>query len=105
MRTVRRWRQETVIVGAGAGLSTSAGYAYDGARFEKYFGDFARIYRFSDMYYAATSRYTTFLRDHREKRTVFLDLGTGWNTPGIVKFPFKSICFDGDIGDTLHQLF
>lgn len=277
---------EAVIIGAGAGLSSSAGYAYDGARFEKYFGDFAGIYHFSDMYsggfcpyetperfwaywsryiyinrftppprrvyeqllalirdkdyfvlttnvdhcfqragfdrqrlfytqgdyglfqcskpchpgtydngdtvrqmvlsqgfaiapdgellppgnarpkmtvphallprcpvcgrpmsmnlrsddtfvedagwHAAASRYTAFLRDHREKRTVFLDLGTGWNTPGIVKFPFwrmteewpdatyvclnrgeactpeelraRSICIDGDIGDTLQRL-
>ena len=41
---------QTVVIGAGAGLSTSAGYTYSGARFEKYFGDFGRKYRFSDMY-------------------------------------------------------
>lgn len=35
---------DTVVIGAGAGLSTSAGFTYDGARFEKYFSDFAAKY-------------------------------------------------------------
>ena len=41
---------DTVVVGAGSGLSTSAGFTYTGERFEKYFGDFARKYGFRDMY-------------------------------------------------------
>ena len=41
---------DTVIIGAGSGLSTSAGFTYTGERFEKYFGDFARKYGFRDMY-------------------------------------------------------
>ena len=41
---------ETVIIGAGAGLSTSAGFIYTGERFDKYFSDFARKYHFADMY-------------------------------------------------------
>ena len=41
---------DAVIVGAGAGLSTSAGFRYDGERFNKYLWDFAEKYRFSDMY-------------------------------------------------------
>lgn len=41
---------DTVIVGAGAGLSTSAGFTYSGERFEKYFSDFYAKYGFSDMY-------------------------------------------------------
>ena len=36
--------------GAGAGLSTSAGFVYTGERFEKHFHDFAEKYHFSDMY-------------------------------------------------------
>lgn len=39
-----------VVIGAGAGLSTSAGFVYSGERFEKYFSDFAEKYHFSDMY-------------------------------------------------------
>ncbi len=41
---------DTVIIGAGAGLSTSAGFIYDGERFDKYFSDFKEKYGFHDMY-------------------------------------------------------
>lgn len=41
---------DAVIIGAGAGLSTSAGFTYTGARFEEYFGDFIQKYNFRDMY-------------------------------------------------------
>ncbi|MCR5072551.1 MAG: Sir2 silent information regulator family NAD-dependent deacetylase [Clostridiales bacterium] len=41
---------DAVIIGAGAGLSTSAGFIYNGERFRKYFGDFAETYQFDDMY-------------------------------------------------------
>ena len=41
---------DTVVIGAGAGLSTSAGFIYTGERFDKYFSDFAAKYHFSDMY-------------------------------------------------------
>ena len=41
---------DTVIIGAGSGLSTSAGFTYAGARFQKYFYDFASKYGFADMY-------------------------------------------------------
>lgn len=41
---------EALVVGAGAGLSTSAGFTYSGERFEKYFADFQARYGFSDMY-------------------------------------------------------
>ena len=39
-----------VVIGAGSGLSTSAGFTYSGERFEKYFSDFAVKYGFQDMY-------------------------------------------------------
>ncbi len=41
---------DSVLIGAGAGLSTSAGFTYSGARFERYFSDFAAKYGFRDMY-------------------------------------------------------
>ncbi len=41
---------DAVVIGAGAGLSTSAGFVYDGARFQQYFADFAAKYGFGDMY-------------------------------------------------------
>ena len=43
-------RAEAVVIGAGAGLSTAAGFTYDGERFERYFGDFGAKYGFRDMY-------------------------------------------------------
>jgi len=39
-----------VVIGAGSGLSTSAGFTYSGERFEKYFSDFEVKYGFHDMY-------------------------------------------------------
>ncbi len=41
---------DAVVIGAGAGLSTSAGFIYSGERFEKYFSDFSEKYGFTDMY-------------------------------------------------------
>ena len=41
---------DAIIIGAGAGLSTSAGFTYSGARFQKYFSDFIDKYGFKDMY-------------------------------------------------------
>ncbi len=41
---------DAVIVGAGAGLSTAAGFTYSGERFEKYFSDFEAEYGIQDMY-------------------------------------------------------
>lgn len=41
---------EAVVVGAGAGLSTSAGFVYTGDRLMKWFGDFVRAYNIPDMY-------------------------------------------------------
>ena len=41
---------DAVIIGAGAGLSASAGLTYDGERFERYFSDFQAKYGIRDMY-------------------------------------------------------
>ena len=43
-------KADAVVVGAGAGLSTSAGFTYTGERFRRYFPDFADKYGFRDMY-------------------------------------------------------
>jgi NAD-dependent SIR2 family protein deacetylase len=80
----------------------------------------------------AAERYSLFLRRHENLNTLFLELGTGFNTPGIIKYPFwkmtsqwknatyacinlneayapdeivkKSICINDDIGKVLQQL-
>ena len=41
---------DAVVIGAGSGLSTAAGFTYNGERFEKYFPDFAAKYGIKDMY-------------------------------------------------------
>lgn len=41
---------DALVIGAGAGMSTAAGFTYTGARFDKYFSDFSKKYGFIDMY-------------------------------------------------------
>ena len=41
---------DAIVIGAGAGMSTSAGFSYSGERFKKHFSDFEEKYGFHDMY-------------------------------------------------------
>ena len=50
---------DAVVIGAGAGLSTAAGFTYSGERFDRYFSDFAANYHFSDMYSGGFYHYDT----------------------------------------------
>ena len=52
MKTIRSilHNADAILIGAGAGLSTSAGFTYNGPRFQKYFSDFEKKYGFHDMY-------------------------------------------------------
>jgi sir2 silent information regulator family NAD-dependent deacetylase len=43
-------KADAIVIGAGAGLSTSAGFTYSGERFEKYFFDFSKKFGISDIY-------------------------------------------------------
>ena len=54
---------DTVIIGAGAGLSTSAGFTYSGERFEQYFSDFIKKYGIEDMYSGGFYPFST-LEEH-----------------------------------------
>ena len=52
---IRRLKEEidgadVIVIGAGAGLSTSAGFTYSGERFLRYFKDFAEKYGIRDIY-------------------------------------------------------
>lgn len=63
-RQIERLKREMetadcVLVGAGAGLSTAAGMAYSGARFEKHFADFHAKYGITDMYSGGFYPYQT----------------------------------------------
>ena len=83
-------------------------------------------------WYAASGRYDDFIRRHQGLHILFLELGVGANTPGIIKYPFwqmtyensravyacvnlgeavapkeieaRSICIDGDIREVLENL-
>ena len=83
-------------------------------------------------WHAAQQRYAAFLREHEGARLLLLELGVGFNTPGIIKLPFwrmtwenpraryacvnltdafcpqelerRSICIRGDLAQVLHQL-
>ena len=83
-------------------------------------------------WHIAAERYSDFLRRHRNLKVLFLELGVGMNTPGIIKYPFwqmtaensdavyvcinygeayvpdeikkKSICINGDIGEVLDRM-
>lgn len=50
---------DAVIVGAGSGLSTAAGFIYSGERFQNYFNDFEKKYGFHDMYTGGFYPYET----------------------------------------------
>lgn len=45
-------------------------------------------------WYAASERYTDFINNHHNKRVLFLELGVGMNTPGIIKYPFWKMTYD-----------
>lgn len=50
---------DAIVLGAGAGLSASAGFTYDGKRFDQNFADFAAKYGFHDMYTGGFYPYPT----------------------------------------------
>lgn len=82
-------------------------------------------------WHTASKRYADFLRTRKNTRILFLELGVGYNTPGIIKYSFwqmtaanpeaiyacinygeavcpheiekQSICIDGDIGWVLEK--
>ena len=56
-------KTDAILIGAGAGLSTSAGFTYSGQRFEQHFSDFAARYGFQDMYSGGFYPYET-LEEH-----------------------------------------
>ena len=50
---------DAVLIGAGAGLSASAGFDYSGERFTRHFADFIDRYHFRDMYSAGFYQFPT----------------------------------------------
>ncbi|MDO5521771.1 MAG: Sir2 family NAD-dependent protein deacetylase [bacterium] len=84
-------------------------------------------------WYRASERYTEFIRRHEGRNILYLELGVGANTPGIIKYPFwqmtaqnehamyacinygeaiapkeierQSICINHDIGEVIKELY
>ncbi|WP_300758502.1 Sir2 silent information regulator family NAD-dependent deacetylase [uncultured Brachyspira sp.] len=52
-------KSDYILIGAGAGLSVSAGFSYDGERFDKYFSEYKDRYGLTDMYSAGFYNYPT----------------------------------------------
>lgn len=48
-------------------------------------------------WYAAAERYNAFLDQMKGKRAVLLELGVGFNTPGIIRFPFEKMTFQNEL--------
>lgn len=42
-------------------------------------------------WYTAAGRYEDFVRRHKDLNIVLLEIGVGYNTPSIIKFPFQSM--------------
>lgn len=64
LEQTKRLKQEietadAIVIGAGAGMSASAGMSYSGERFEKYFSDFHKKYGITDMYAGGFYPYDT----------------------------------------------
>ena len=51
-------------------------------------------------WYAAQKRYASFIENYKDKKTVLLELGVGYNTPMIIKYPFMRMAHDNI--DTLY---
>lgn len=71
---------DTIIIGAGAGLSTAAGFTYSGERFDRYFHDFSKKFRFRDMYTGGFYPYKT-LGEHWAYWSRYIYINRYMNAP------------------------
>ena len=71
---------DAVVLGAGAGLSTAAGFTYSGKRFSQYFSDFAKKYDFHDMYSGGFYPYDT-LEEHWAYWSRYIYINRYMDTP------------------------
>ena len=86
---------DAIVIGAGAGLSTSAGFVYTGERFEKYFSDFAAKYGFHDMYSGGFYPYST-LEEHWAYWSRYIYINRYMSAPKPVYEKLLSLVQDKD---------
>jgi NAD-dependent SIR2 family protein deacetylase len=46
-----------------------------------------------EAWYQACYNYNSFLEEVKGKKVVFMELGVGFNTPGIIRYPFEQMTF------------
>ena len=46
-----------------------------------------------DGWHQAANNYSKFLEENKNKKVLFLELGVGWNTPAIIKYPFMQMTY------------
>ena len=44
-----------------------------------------------DLWYKQSDKYEEFLKESKDKKMVLLEFGVGFNTPGIIRFPFEQM--------------
>lgn len=86
---------DAVILGAGAGLSTSAGFTYTGKRLENYFSDFVQKYGFCDMYSGGFYPYDT-LEEHWAYWSRYIYINRYMNAPKPVYSDLYTLVKDKD---------
>lgn len=72
--------EDAVLTGAGAGLSTAAGFTYSGDRFEQYSFAFAQKYGFTDMYSGGFYPFST-SEEMWAYRSRYIDINRYLNPP------------------------
>lgn len=86
---------DAILIGAGAGLSTSAGFAYSGNRFEDNFSDFIAKYGFKDMYSAGFYPYQT-LEEHWAYWSRYIYINRYMDAPKLVYHKLYNLVKDKD---------
>ena len=86
---------DAIIIGAGAGLSTSAGFTYVGGRFRQYFQDFGEKYGFKDMYSGGFYPYRT-LEEHWAYWSRYIYINRYMNAPKPVYEKLYELVRDKD---------
>ena len=82
---------DAIVIGAGAGLSASAGFTYHGERFKKYFSDFEEKYGFHDMYLGGFYPYQT-LEEYWAYWSRYIYVNRYMNTPKSTYQDLFNIC-------------
>lgn len=88
-------KADVILIGAGSGLSTAAGFTYEGQRFQTYFSDFEKKYGFTDMYTGGFYPYET-LEEYWAYWSRYIYINRYMNPPKNVYQQLLSLMQDKD---------